>query len=323
MSKNFVLGASFSPEYASSISENKPLDILKTTIGELNIRDIRLGLRWNRVESNKGLSLEYYDRYISYLLKKECKLILNIGPIKVFRWPEEHIPVQYHDFSIKTLKSDSELGKYSLDYLNNLLEKLKEEYGKALEDIVFQLDNEPFYRFGYLGITMSNEYLLSTVKILKRYFPNSKLMINTAGKRNLKRVVKVFELIERDKLFDYSSLILGFNYYFRLPKLPKRDPIKQFNPLYMNIGRLKRIQKEKSFNLEISEAQFEPWGIANTPGNSYSDYVYLLDKCLEFFPINYERKLIRLWGIEGLVSRILNKELSLEHTNIINAIRYS
>lgn len=323
MSKNFVLGTSFSPEYASSIGSKNPLNILKTTINELNIKDIRLGLRWNRIEGNKGLSLEYYDKYISYLLKSKCKVTLNVGPIKVFRWPEEHIPTQFNDLNINTVKPDSDLGRYSLEYLEKLFQKIKKEYGKNMDDVVFQLDNEPFYRFGHFGITMSNEYVLNTVKILKEYFPSNLLMINTAGRRNLTRVIKVFELINNDGLFDYTSLILGFNYYFRLPNLPRRDPIKQFNPLYMGINRLKGIQEKKGFKLEISEAQFEPWGIANTPGNSYSDYVYLLDNCLELFPINYERKLIRLWGIEELVNKIHNKELSSEHKEIVKAIQYS
>ena len=44
MSKDIVLGGSFSPEYSKNIGCSNPLDILKTVVKELNIKDIRLGL---------------------------------------------------------------------------------------------------------------------------------------------------------------------------------------------------------------------------------------------------------------------------------------
>lgn len=323
MSRDIVLGGSFSPEYCKSIGEDIPLDLLKIVVEELNIRDIRLGLRWNVIEREKGISLDYYDKYLKYILKNRCKLTLNIGPIKVFRWPEEHIPKYYISKESDTVTSECDLGKNALEYLNKILTVLKKKYGKDLNDTVFQLDNEAFYRFGGHGITMSNGYVLDTVRVLKEYFPENRIMFSSAGRKNLRRVINIFDCIEKENIYKYESLILGFNYYFRLPNLPKVDPIKGFQPFRMSINRLKEIQRKNLFGLEISEGQFEPWGIADTPGNIYSEYLYLLDKCIEYFPDDYKYKLIRLWGVEELALRIKNKELNSEHTQIIKSIKYA
>jgi len=320
--KNFVLGASFSPEYCERIG-GKPLELLRIVSTELGINDIRLGLRWNVIDSKEKLSLEYYDRYLQYLFKNRCNITLNIGPIKVFRWPEEHIPKSLHSLKINTVTSNCELAKYSFEYLDRLLRLIKKEYGDRLNDIVFQLDNEPFYRFGELGITMSNGYILETVRILNGYFPNNRILFSSAGRKNLRRVIKIFDLINEEKILKYESLILGFNFYFNLPNRKKINPLKSFTPLYMNINRLKEIQKNRGFNLEISEGQFEPWGVANTPGNSYSDFLYLLDSCIEYFPKDYRYKLIRLWGVEELALKMQRKELTSQHIEIIKSIKYA
>ena len=148
-------------------------------------------------------------------------------------------------------------------------------------------------------------------------------MMDSAGRRNLRKIAKLFDLIQKESIYPYESLILGFNYYYSLPNRQRVNPLKSFNPLYMSINKLKKIQKSKNFNLEISEGQFEPWGVANTPGNSYSDYMYLLDRCMEYFPNDYIYKLIRLWGVEELALKMQNGEVNSEHKIIVEGIKHS
>ncbi len=50
---------------------------------------------------------------------------------------------------------------------------------------MFQLENEGFYKFGRLGLTMSQEYILELLKMLKRYFPNNRVMFNSMGRKKL------------------------------------------------------------------------------------------------------------------------------------------
>ncbi len=60
-----------------------------------------------------------------------------------------------------------DITKYSYQYFEKLLILLKKEYGKKLDSVMFQIENECFYRFGRLGLTMSQEYILGLLKILK------------------------------------------------------------------------------------------------------------------------------------------------------------
>lgn len=85
MSENITLGCSFSPEYCEQIGIEEPLESLKFVHSKLHIKDIRFGLRWNRIDSGNELSLSYYKKYLDFLLSKDINLCLNIGPIKVFR----------------------------------------------------------------------------------------------------------------------------------------------------------------------------------------------------------------------------------------------
>lgn len=323
MFNDLVLGASFSPEYCKKIGSDDAFKLLKIVNTNLGIKDIRLGVRWNVVDNENRISLSYYDKYIRYVLKNSSRICLNIGPIKVFRWPEEHIPNVLKDLEVNKIKSNSELAKHSFEYLNNLLSSIKQEYGDSLKDVVFQLDNEPFYKFGRVGITMSNKYVLDTMKILKEYFPNNKVMINSAGRRNIKRILKIFQYSQDRGLYNPDALILGFNYYFRLPNRPLIEPLSGFDLFNMSIKKLKRLQKTRHFGLEISEGQFEPWGRADSPGNSFSDFKYLLDNCYKYFPTDYEYKLLRLWGVEKLALKIYNKELSSQYNEIIKQIKFS
>ncbi len=314
-----VLGTSFSPEYAKYIGSDTPIDLLKIIDKDLGIDYIRLGLRWNVVQKDKEICLDYYDKYLKYLFKNNCKVCLNVGPIKVFRWPENHIP---KDIEVKgsIVTPNSDIAKYSYEYLDKLLTLLKQKYGNRLDDVMFQLENEAFFKFGRLRITMSKGYLLGLTEILKSHFPNNRVMFNSAGRKNLKSVVELFKDISEKEIYTPQSLVLGFNYYFKLPNIPTKDPLTSFSLLSMSIKKLHRYQKEMGFGLEISEGQFEPWGKQKTPGNSYSDYEYLLEKCNEYFPSEYPYKFLRLWGTEELALRIFNDTLEDEHKRIIASI---
>lgn len=319
---NLVLGTSFSPEYAEYLGDDNPIKLLQIIVKELGIKDIRLGLRWNVIEKDGELSLSYYDRYIKYLLKNKCKICLNIGPIKVLRWPEEHIPKDMLVKKGQLITPDCEIAKYSYEYLEKLLILLKKKYGNKLDDVMFQLENEGYYSFGKLGLTMSQEYILGLMEIFKRYFPNNKVMVNSAGRRNLKDIVNLFKVIVEKGIYPAESLVLGFNYYFKVPGKLISDSLDSFSPFEMSMKRLHKYQRDMGFGLEISEGQFEPWGDMVTPGNSYVDYEYLLDKCNRYFPMDYPYKLVRLWGTEELALKILNNTLSEEHERIIGAIKY-
>ncbi len=327
-SKNILFGTSFSPELTEEIYQQDPIHILKVIHRDLDITDIRFGLRWNKIEQNKQLSLSYYDKYIEYLLKNKVKLCLNVGPIKTFRWPEEHIPQYLVSKVEKNISPDSELAKYANEYLHKLLTILKKTYPEIGDSTSLQIENEGYNRFGHFKMRMTDEYLLEQIAVLKEYFPANKLMINSAGRQDLKKVIALFKSLTDQNVYKGNDLILGFNYYFKIPDVLKYvpfmnavDPIKFSFPFNMGIKRLHKYQKDMQFDMEISEGQFEPWHTETSPGNIYDDLEYLVEKCYRYFPEDFDKKLIRLWGTEKLAVRMKEKTVSEEHSKMVNRIK--
>ncbi len=324
MSENITLGCSFSPEYCEQIGIVDPLKSLKFIYSKLHIKDIRFGLRWNRVDDGNELSLSYYKKYLDYLLSKEINVCLNIGPIKVFRWPEDHIPSYLDDYATSNIDEYSEISKRSLIYLESLLDLLKEEYGKKLEKETFQIENEAFNRFGELKVKISPEHVYLAIKVLNEKFPNNRLMINSAGRTNLRAILNVFDRIHGEGMYDYKSLILGINYYYKLPHTQPFfnviDTMKISYPFDMSLKQLHRRCLKDGFHIEISEGQFEPWGSQKDPGNTFNDYKYLLEKSSEILNVNPKEKVLRLWGVEEFSQKFLKKEESDEHLGILRSI---
>ena len=320
MNKEIVWGTSFSPEYSQYLGDSNPIETLKLINKELGIQDFRLGLRWNTVEKNGSVSLEYYEKYIEYLLTNNCNVCLNVGPIKVMRWPEEHIPEYINVKKRSVVKKDSELAKYAIEYFNKLLELIKKEYGKE-KGISFQIENECYNRFGHKRLLMSDEYLLEIATILHEYFPKNKLMMDSSARKDLRKLVHLFDLFVENKLYEWEQLTLGINYYSMIPEispfLKRIEALSFYLPWSMPLSRLKRIQERNHFDLEISEAQFEPWGKMILPGNSLDELKYVVKHGLKIFPENYTHRVIRLWGMEEFGLKMKEKRLTTEHRDIL------
>lgn len=316
MNRNPFFGTSFSPEYVTWVARNTnvpALVVLKTIRENLNLSDIRLGIRWNRtVNENdpRKISLDFYRPYLDYLFSNKCTVTLNVGPIKVFRWPEEHIPLSLERFIKPTIFPRDELAISSYEYLHKILSLLKREYGISLKNVTFQLDNEPYYRFGKYKIFLSESHVIQTVRILRQYFPTQYILFDSASKRNFRQMVALFQSLMKSELSRGDNLILGLNYYYRIPRrirfLEKLDPLIFASPFSMGVSSLHQWQKKLGFKLEVSEAQFEPWGRAKEPGNSIEEFEYLIRGSSRYFPRAYRGKLIRLWGTERLAHALLS-----------------
>ena len=159
---NVTIGASFSPEESEykDLNRTQIIEALKVIHQTFGIKDIRLGIRWNKaVDAEGGLDLSYYKPFLDYCLKNNVSLTLNIGPIKTFRWPEDHVPqtvlekLSHTLQKGQTIKMQSELAKQAVAYLKELLNTLENSYSnEELKNIVMiQPENEAFKGF-VLGV---------------------------------------------------------------------------------------------------------------------------------------------------------------------------
>lgn len=157
------------------------------------------------------------------------------------------------------------------------------------------------------------------IKVLNEKFPN-----NSAGRTNLRAILNVFDRIHGEGLYDYKSLILGINYYYKLPHTQSFfnviDTMKISYPFDMSLKELQKRGLEDGFHIEISEGQFEPWGSQKDPGNTFNDYKYLLEKSLEILKVSPEEKVLRLWGVEEFSQKFIKKEENDEHLAIFQSI---
>lgn len=321
-----IFGASFSPEYCEYLGVKDPVQILKFAHRKLSIKDIRLGLRWNTIDNGNGLSLDYYRKYLDYLFKNNLDVCLNIGPVKVFRWPEEHIPSYLESNVTTNIDSDSKISEISKEYILNLLSLLEREYGSYMNKVTFQIENEAFNRFGHIRAKISPSHVFDVTQILFKKFQKSKLLMNSAGRTNLRKIISLFKNFRESKTINPKSLTLGINYYFKLPHtLPffkTFDPIQISYPWDMSIKELHRRSEEVGFNIEVTEGQFEPWGVQVTPGNSYEDFKYLVERSEEILLKNDERAVLRLWGIEEFAKKFLDGTAIDVHREIAKEIKY-
>ena len=344
---NIRLGSSFSPEEFRYLTDRDgefadPRQALGIVINELGIRDIRLGTRWSEVVDEKGefdlrLFDIYYVPFIDYCIENGVEICLNVGPIKTFRYPEDHVPQKVLDnLSYIPLKNtmidpDLEMAEKALNYLNSLLSYISSKYrGEKMERIkIVQPENEPFNHAGRNKWALSHDYLLATMGIINKYFPKSSILINSDGEKSLEEISDFFKILMQKNSQFRGRLISGIDFYHKkpgrveLPVIGQLDPItweqvKGDNPFRENIERSR--SREAPYKIEVTELQNEPWGSQTSPGNSASDLRFIIQRSLDHLIDPDKESVLRIWGIEMLVRRMIRGRLSKEQTEITDLI---
>lgn len=332
--QNLQIGASFNSEHW--IFEND-LELAKHAfdilIDTFQINDIRLAIRSSDViaESNT-INLWFYDHFIKKSLEKNVDICLNVGPIKTMRWPEQTIS---HRLLAKlsksqpnrtTIRLESEIAAVSLEYLRDLLELIKKDYGDNFA--ILQANNEPFNPFGIFEWEMSLEFEKKCIEVIWEFFPGRKILLNSNGRRDLQKIIKLISEFEPHL---QNLFIIGINYYYKspdhryIPILRNLDNVT-LSPLFStSLSQLRAFKLEKNIDIEISELQFEPWmGLYESPGNSYTEFVKTLDRSNDIFAKTAQQNgLVRLWGIEQLLVKMIKGELTEDHERMIGVITRS
>ncbi|MEP7104153.1 MAG: hypothetical protein ABI721_05605 [Candidatus Dojkabacteria bacterium] len=323
--KDLEIGCSFDPfHHVFKEKGINPISALKYLHTELKIQNIRLSIKWSEVYKNEIFDFSYYKKYFDYCFSHNLKVVLNVGPIKTMRWPEEHIPEQFKALVNKrdTITLDHPIANAALKYLEELLKYIKKEYSKNLKNIIaIQGDNECFNRFGQYEVFVSTEFEKEVLKIIKTHFKDTTIFINSAALNDFKSIFKTIQDIN-------SEFILGVNYYYkvpyqnRIPFINKMDGTIILNkPFTMSPEHLKKIASRKNYEIEISELQGEPWGESvQSPGSDFTEFVFTLYRSLYLKPDSQRKMMVRYWGIEDLAVKFLNKTANSENEKIKNLI---
>ncbi len=134
-------GISFSHGYAEWLFQGMrtPEAVLEELAGNLGVQHYRLGLYWDRVQAagpdafhdDLAWQLDILERHQAHTV------IVNLGR-KVIRWPEYHVP----DWA--KLLPEAALKERLLQYLQTVVER----YATDPRITHWQVENEPFFRFG-------------------------------------------------------------------------------------------------------------------------------------------------------------------------------
>ncbi|MBI2635240.1 MAG: DMT family transporter [Parcubacteria group bacterium] len=159
--------------FSGKFSEDLDLDSkenLKAVLDDLRVDRIRLVAYWDEIEKEKNIfDFSNLDWQVDEAEKRNVKIILAVG-MKVPRWPECHIPDWAKNLSEEVRE------KELLLYLEEVVKHYKD--GKSIE--IWQVENEPFLRFGECP-KRGNNFLSNEISIVKSIDKSRSILVTESG----------------------------------------------------------------------------------------------------------------------------------------------
>lgn len=340
-------GTSFSPEMFGDLSlrmlKNDPvtyrgqqqwmLKCLDIIINEFDIKDIRLGIRWDNAVANNRVDLSVYRPVIDKCIENGVNITLNFGAIKTFRWPEEHVPKPVLVSTPAPIDGivtpDDEVAKHATGYLQELMGKLISTYGEDAQRriVKIQPENEGFNRFGTNKWKMSDRYYRDVISISRNYFPNAAILINSAsGGKNLGEIDKLFTGIVAREPDLKNKLVAGIDFHYDTPNTvklpgvhPGMDPITVLKLMYPfgedDLSQHQKFAPILGIRTEITEGQMEAYGkhfFAQEESRGMRFWV------LRTAP--FTDQMLYIWGSEVFAKKALAGTLTRENKKNIELI---
>lgn len=344
--QNVRLGCSLSPEQLEWLGIHDSPEQVLNYLQELGINEVRLGLRWNHSVNEKGeVDLSYYAPWIEQSLKRGMDLCLNVGPIKVFRWPEDHVPKSV----LKRLEQQGRLPKKggligqddpmadeALGYLNALLPELKKLTGDHA--VTIQPENEAHVPFGEHEWVASHEYFFKVCKTIKDHFPDSPLLLNSPAVKQSKSPLPHKSTLEQTAIAAQAivaarsdwEVITGVDVYPDTPQsatIPFSDGLRVDTQMAVTSSRGADVlpkyvadMNASGVGMEITELQVEPWGDRTKPGNDAQSLRFAVLRSLPFVDPSRPTTM-RLWGIEHLYAQRTRGVETGEHKKIVELVQ--
>jgi hypothetical protein len=269
-----LLGISFRPLQAEAFG----LDLTATLqmLLEYPFDLIRLGAYWNRMEPERGsFHADDLDWQIEAAEDAGKKIILCLGPIKTFGYPEffvpgHHLPQPFREHTRITPSDHPELLDAAIAHIARLVER----YGKRDSIVAWQLEHEAVDPLGFEhSWRLDAEWVRGEVEALRRADPTRPIMMNGFLPTTLPvRLSQGWSTRDQGDSLDVARRfadIVGIDYY-------PRTALASIGSMTLYLdGTESRTQEKElaalrawaggSHSLMVSEGQAEPWEAATTP----------------------------------------------------------
>ncbi|QBD74586.1 hypothetical protein EPA93_00685 [Ktedonosporobacter rubrisoli] len=279
-----LLGISFRPPHIETLG----LDSRSTlqTLLDYPFQLIRLGAYWKRIEPEPGVfHLDELDWQIAAAERAGKQIILCIGPLKTFSYPEFFVPAHHlkHPFPEHTLIKPSAYPAL-LEAASAFIARIVERYKQRASIVAWQLEHEAVDPLGVehswrLDVT----FVEKEVEALRQADPDRPIMMNGFLPSSL--LVSLSQRWQTRDQGDSLAIaqrfadIVGLDYYPRHALLSlgsrtlyldgaksswQQHRLKQLSPLL-------QAHRQK---LMVAEGQAEPWETVTTPPNPAGSVMY-------------------------------------------------
>ncbi|MEK7074541.1 MAG: hypothetical protein AAB968_02140, partial [Patescibacteria group bacterium] len=256
--RTITWGVTFSGKYSRALGLDWQ-DNFKAIIEDLHPKKIRLISYWDHVEFFQGkYDFSETDWLLTQLRGKPIEVIFVLG-IKVPRWPECHLPNWARELS-------PEMREKALHaYMSAVIMRYRDNPNIS----VWQIENEPFLRFGKECPSRVNGFLEKEIALVREIDQTRLILITDGGEFG--RWIKAIK----------AGDIIGSTMYRRIhtPSISPYIGIIDY-PLSPSFFRLKQklarwFTGEHAKQFIVVELQAEAWGHVEIPLLSYDEQTTL------------------------------------------------
>jgi hypothetical protein len=247
---------------------------------------IRLGAYWNRMEPEAGLFYpDELDWQIDAAERAGKQIILCVGPLKTFSYPEFFVPAHYlrHPLRERTLIKPSaypSLISASTEFLTRLVERYKQRKGI----VAWQLEHEAVDPLGVEhSWRLDVSFVEKEVEAVRKADPSRLIMMNgflpTSLPVRLSQWWRTRDQGDSLAVAQRVADIVGIDYYPRhaLMSIGSKTLYLDGSKSPWQQGRRKQLFAQthaRGQKLMVAEGQAEPWETVTTPPNPYGQGMY-------------------------------------------------
>lgn len=246
-------------------------------LDDLKVKNLKIIAYWDLIEKEEGrYDFSDLDFQIEEAEKRGAKIILVLGR-KVPRWPECHEPDWIKD------KNLEEKNQKLLKYIEEVVERYK--HNEAI--FAWQIENEPFFKFGECG-KIRGKTLKREIKLVRK-LDKRPIVVSESGSRLWWQIATYGDIVS----FSLYR-IAYFSEFKRYIKYP-------FPPVFY-WRKSQIIRKIFKKDVLCGELQAEPWGavLLNSLPEKEQEKTMSFDQFLK--NIEYAKKTgierFYFWGVE-------------------------